>query len=238
LINKDNFKKRMIYRGMILRFFALSEKTYINYKENIKQFSNKELRDNRHMPTEKVDEYRARFKHCVELVSIVFGDKAFRRFLPGDKKDVNGKWSVSRINMALFDIQMCAFANYTKNQIVPHADELREELLRLMAEDEQFIRSILLQTSGKDQMTIRFKTWLRTLDEIVGSPVSEPRSYSFAEKNALFNENPTCGICKQQILSIDDAEVDHITPYSKGGKTDLMNAQLAHRYCNRAKSNL
>ena len=35
LIKKDNFKKRMIYRGMILRFFALSEKSYLNYKPSI-----------------------------------------------------------------------------------------------------------------------------------------------------------------------------------------------------------
>jgi uncharacterized protein with ParB-like and HNH nuclease domain len=47
LVKKDNSKKRMIYRGMILRFLALSEKSYLNYKSSMKQFSNKELRDNR-----------------------------------------------------------------------------------------------------------------------------------------------------------------------------------------------
>ncbi|MDR1904392.1 MAG: DUF262 domain-containing protein [Treponema sp.] len=49
MVRKDNFRKRMIYRGMILRFFALSEKTYLNYKPSYKQFCNKELRDNRNM---------------------------------------------------------------------------------------------------------------------------------------------------------------------------------------------
>ena len=33
------------------------------------------------------------------------------------------------------------------------------------------------------------------------------------------------------------AEVDHILPYSKGGKTTIDNAQLALRYFNRTKNN-
>jgi 5-methylcytosine-specific restriction endonuclease McrA len=36
---------------------------------------------------------------------------------------------------------------------------------------------------------------------------------------------------------IEDAEVDHIIPFSKGGKTELSNGQITHRYCNRAKNN-
>jgi hypothetical protein len=71
--NKDNFKKRMIYRGMILRFLALSEKSYLNYKSSMKQFSNKELRDNRNISTEKRKEYKMRFEHCLDLVKVVFG---------------------------------------------------------------------------------------------------------------------------------------------------------------------
>jgi hypothetical protein len=38
LVSNENGKKRMVYRGMILRFFALSEKTHLNYKPSIKQF--------------------------------------------------------------------------------------------------------------------------------------------------------------------------------------------------------
>jgi 5-methylcytosine-specific restriction endonuclease McrA len=34
-----------------------------------------------------------------------------------------------------------------------------------------------------------------------------------------------------------DAEVDHKDPYSRGRPTTLENAQIAHRYCNRHKSN-
>ena len=47
----------------------------------------------------------------------------------------------------------------------------------------------------------------------------------------------TCSYCGNIILSIDDAEVDHIIPFSEGGATDISNAQLLHRHCNRVKNN-
>ena len=53
----------------------------------------------------------------------------------------------------------------------------------------------------------------------------------------MFEKNPICSISGQRILSIDDCEVDHIVPYSKGGRTELSNAQLVLRYFNRAKNN-
>lgn len=34
---------------------------------------------------------------------------------------------------------------------------------------------------------------------------------------------------------IDDCEVDHIIPYDAGGPTEIENAQLLHKWCNRSK---
>jgi hypothetical protein len=53
------------------------------------------------------------------VVPIVFGDKAFRRFMPGNSEDPKGKWNIGQLNMSLYDIQMCGFALYSKNQIIP-----------------------------------------------------------------------------------------------------------------------
>ena len=236
LVRKDNYKKRMTYRGMILRFFALSEKSYINYKPSMKQFCNRELKEYREMSSEKQKEYKERFRKSVDLVYTVFGDKAFRRYVPGDNEDKNGKWNTTRINMSLFDIQMCGFVNYEKSQIIPKADEIRESMIDLMSNNEQFIDSIEIGTSQKKQLQKRFKIWFDKLDEIVEDN-TENRTFSFEFKKQLFENNPSCKICGQQIQQIDDAEVDHILPYSKGGETNSENAQLAHRFCNRQKQN-
>ena len=45
-----------------------------------------------------------------------------------------------------------------------------------------------------------------------------------------------CAYCGQEILDISDAEVDHILAFSNGGETDINNAQLLHRHCNREKN--
>jgi len=237
LVNKESFRKRMIYRGMILRFFALSEKSYLNYRSSMKQFCNKELRDNRYMVAAKKQEYVDRFNKCTELTRIVFGTNAFRRFLLGDQRNPNGKWVTTRINMAIFDIQMCGFVNYNKNQIVPKADEIREKFLDLLTNNQEFMNTVENKTNDTIVLKRRFEIWLKELAQIIGNAPPDARVFKFSDKKTLFDQEPTCKICSQQILMIEDSEVDHIIPYSKGGKTELSNGQLTHRYCNRAKNN-
>jgi hypothetical protein len=233
LIRKDIFKNRMGYRGWILRFFALSEKSYINYKSPMKQFCNKDLRDNQNINNEKIKEYRERFNHCLDLVDIVFGENAFRKYSykPGD---VSGNWIMGKINAALFDVQMCGFVNYTKNQVISKSDQIREGLLELMTGNQEFIESISNKTANSDNLKKRFRIYMDMLENIISRPTNRIFSYSVKEK--LFNENPFCAISGQRILKIEDSEVDHIVPYSKGGETILENAQLVLRHFNRAKS--
>jgi hypothetical protein len=237
VVQKENFKRRMFYRGMILRFLALSEKSYLNYQPSMKQFCNKELRDNRNLNEEKAEDYRKRFLHCIDLVKVVFGKTAFRRYTAANKEKEKGNWTTTRINMALFDVQMCGFVNYSKNEVLNKVDFIREALLDLMINNQDFIDSILIQTSNKEVLKKRFKIWLEKLDEIIGDNNYQKRTFPFSVKQELFNRNPFCAISSQRILAIEDAEVDHILPYSKGGKTEIKNAQLVLRFFNRAKGN-
>lgn len=233
LLQNENAKKRMLYRSMILRFFALSEKSYLNYKPSMKQFCNKELRDNQKLGEEKQKEYKERFNHCVDLVKTVFGHNAFKRYQLG--KDGNGSYS-KNINMSLFDIQMCGFVRYSKNEILSNADNIREAMLDLMAHNENFNDSIEKSTSDKKVLQSRFRIWFDKLEEILGDESYQQRTFSYDIKKKLFDDNPVCAISGQKILAIEDAEVDHVLPYSKGGKTNIENAQLTLRYFNRKKS--
>ncbi|RZJ40948.1 MAG: HNH endonuclease, partial [Chryseobacterium sp.] len=101
----------------------------------------------------------------------------------------------------------------------------------------EFIDSILIQTSNREVLKKRFKIWLNKLDEIVGNNGYQQRTFSYQIKKELFDKKPVCAISNQRILSIEDSEVDHILPFSKGGKTEIENAQLVLRYFNRAKNN-
>lgn len=235
LVDKENYKKRMGYRGMILRFFALTERSYLNYQPSIKQFCNKELREKRYLSEEKASEYRQRFLHCLDLVKIVFGKTAFRRYKPAYPLEEKGEWVSGQMNMALFDIQFYGFMNYSKNDVLRNADLIRDALLDLMITNQEFKDAILINTSNKEVLKKRFSLWMAKLEQIMGDSSYARRCFPYALKQKLFEKKPVCAISGQTILNIDDAEVDHIIPYSKGGPTTEENAQLVLRYFNRAK---
>lgn len=203
----------------------------------MKQFCNKELRNNQYLSQVKTKEYTERFEHCIDMVKVVFGNTAFRKYTPSDDTIEQGGWTATRINMALYDIQLCGFVNYTKNEVLRNADFIREAVLNLMSNDIEFQNSISLDTSTKEVMKKRFKIWLETLEKIIGDNGYKNRMFSYGVKKELFMKNPVCAISQQQILAIEDSEIDHIIPYSKGGETKIENAQLVLRYFNRAKNN-
>ncbi|TGN00045.1 GmrSD restriction endonuclease domain-containing protein [Leptospira dzoumogneensis] len=237
IINKPNYKKRMIYRGMILRYFALTERSYLNYRPSMKKFCNSHLNDFKNLSEQKRQEFKDKFSKSVDLCYSVFGKNAFRRFKPGHSdQNPNGNWGASRINMAIFDIVMVCFNNYSKNTIMKYADDIRESLIDLMSNNEEFIDAIETKTSDSESTKKRFVVWSQILENLI-SEQKEKRTFSYKVKKDLFSVDSTCKLCNQRIMIIDDAEVDHILPFSKGGSTKLENAQITHRFCNRNKYN-
>lgn len=238
IVAKPNFKNRMLYRGMILRFFAFYENSYLNYKPNMKQFCNKHIKKFRNMDDDMIEDYRKIFKDTISSVYSIFGTNAFRRMIK-DADSNNYSWTKTRINMALYDVQMYGFTRYKKEDLIRHADEIRDTMFQLMTTNQEFIDSIEIQTSNTDMVNRRFRMWLDKLEDIMKQDINNqnPRCFPDSIKTKLFYEDPTCKICNQRILNYDDAHVDHIKPYANGGLTTIENAQLAHRFCNQHKSN-
>lgn len=62
------------------------------------------------------------------------------------------------------------------------------------------------------------------------------RAFKESEKRAAYEkQNGICAKCGNH-FEYDEMEGDHITPWSKGGKTELSNLQMLCRDCNRRKS--
>lgn len=226
---------RMYDRELILRFFTFYRSTHLNYNPSMKRFLNIEMKEYQNIDEEEEKKLRKIFRKSVRLSKTVFGDKSFRRFIQGTIKDPNGKWEINKINKALFDVVMYGFTRYEENQVVPNSDSIREELINLMTHDRDFLDTISTYTDNKDKIQIRFDKWLSALKEIVGTPKTEPRTFSLQYKKQIWESNPTCAICRQKIHLVDDAEVDHVEQYWRGGKTIPANAQLTHRFCNRSR---
>jgi hypothetical protein len=232
--------KRMKDVEIVLRFAAFYHATYLNYKPPMKTFLNNDMERWQEISDKDAQELENAFKNAVAIIKSLFVDKeavrAFKRFYRGDDKDPNGRWEPKKFNASLYDIMMYSFAREDKNKVYQNLDSIREALIDLMTSDQEFIESIELSTSSIQAVTKRFDKWRLALQEIIGIGEKEPRCFSYQLKEELFNKDQTCAICDQKIQHIDDAAVDHIEQYWRGGQTIPENARLAHRYCNCARS--
>ncbi len=245
LSGDENFKKcigtsnaldRMQDCELILRFLAFYDRTYLKYPENMKSFLNTFMDDNKNLPQDKAEDFRKTFKKSSELSYSVLGTNAFRRFSIGTEQNPAGGHWERTINRALFDVTMWGFSQYEKRQIVPCIDTIKDAYIDLIQSDEKFRDSVTSATGNRGKVRYRFETWQNRLKEIIDVQSQERRIFSKEEKSKLYSSSKMCAICKQEIVEFDDAEVDHRIPYSVGGSTSVENAQLAHRYCNRVKS--
>ncbi len=225
-------EKRMRDVEYVLRFAAFYHATYLKYKPPMAHFLDEDMRKFQRASVQEQEELRSAFKTAVTLVRSLLGQHAFRRFYRGTDKAPAGRWEAKKFNASLYDILMWSFAGRDKNQVMANLDAIREAFIALMTEDESFIEAIELSTSAVRMVQTRFDTWRQTLDAVLATSAKQPRTFSRALKQALYDANPTCALCQQHIADLDDAAVDHVEQYWLGGKTIPENARLAHRYCN------
>ena len=224
--------KRMDDRQLILRFFAMKRNTHLNFKGGMKQFMNREMDAHRQAPPQEIASLKAMFESAIECAWIVFGANAFRRWSLGDDRNPEGQWE-AKLNVALWDTLLYTFAFFEKRQIVAASDAIREEFLDVMSSDDKFVDYIGRTTDKPDRVRYRAETWRQRLDAAITVPSGEIRAFSRKLKVKLHADDPTCAICCQYIQSPEDAEIDHIKHYWRGGGTLPENARLTHRHCNR-----
>jgi hypothetical protein len=229
-------EKRMKDIELVLRFAAFYHATYLNYKSPMKEFLNREAEKYRNIGEEDERELRAAFRNSCQIVRSMLAGNAFKRFYKGNEKDRSGYWEPAKFNASLYDILMYGFARQDKNIVYQRLDSVREALIVLMTENQEFIDAIELSTSSLQAVTKRFDIWRLTLQDIVGIGAKETRCFSMQLKESLFRASNTCAICGQKIQDIDDSAVDHIKQYWTGGQTIPENARLVHRYCNWARA--
>jgi len=235
LMRLNECDKRMRDRELILRFFALYDR-YNHYRGSMKVFLDKEMEEQQNAQSERLKQYEALFKKVTRMALSVLGDKAFERFVQGNKEDPNGHFE-GKINYALFDAIMFCFAQYEERDIIPRGEAIFEALIELMTNNECFIYAITQNTSQKNTLRTRISIFENELRNITGGADTSPRIFPFSLKKQLFDQNPTCDLCKNRIVLIHDAQVHHEQPYSHLGLTSLSNARLTHRYCNIAHGN-
>ncbi len=237
-VNQKNFNKRMQDRAFVLRFLAFYERTHLRCTLGLKRFLNEFLKTYRNAPEEKLDEYRKAFEKCMRGCLTVFGYNSFRL-----KSDIAkpgrysyGEWS-AKPNAAIFQVIATSFAKYDFGQITQKADAIYEGYLDLINSDSVWVDRIRRATGESTRLKYTFETWNARLDEIMSYSQAQDskRGFSMNLKKEMFEADPTCAICGNKIVLIDDSALDHDTSYWIGGKTVPENAKLCHRICNMKK---
>ena len=139
----------------------------------------------------------------------------------------------------MYDSIIISFAMFNNHDIMAHADEIRKAINDIKSGDAEYQEYTYAATGSKNRVIGRIKKIYLKLSEIIGKDADTgiKRIYSNKTKEELFYQGYICSYCGNTILSIDDAEVDHMKPFSLGGETTTDNAQLLHRHCNREKNN-
>ena len=212
----------------------MKRNTHLNYRGSMKQFMNHEMHANRYASPAETAQMSKSFEDAIESAWPVFGGHAFRRWTAAVSGQESGSWD-SKLNISLWDTVLYSFALFEKRQIVAAADAVREEFLDLLAHDGFFVDCIGRSTDNNQRLRYRAKTWLTRLRATLTVPSNERRAFSRQLKDDLHRADPSCAICHQRIPSADDAEMDHVIHYWRGGATIAENARLTHRFCNRVR---
>jgi hypothetical protein len=120
--------------------------------------------------------------------------------------------------------------------MMPKAQIVKDAYIDLVCTNS-FADTVELGTYSTKNTKKRMEKWLARLRDVVDYPSDDHRFYTFEEKQLLLSrkDGNVCKLCKNQIMEIDDAHVDHIERFVEGGKTTIKNAQITHRFCNLEK---
>jgi hypothetical protein len=227
--------KRMKDVEYVLHFGAFYHQTHLKYPKSMKFFLNNEMKMHQNLSKEEYEDFVAQFHKAVQINYSLFGVRSFRRITCGSSDNPNMVWKTNKINSALFDLMMVSFIQYDKNLIFRHLDAIREAYVYLLTENSEFIDAVEKWTNIPKQVKYRHETFDRVLSEIFSHDNKQERCFSKELKELLFKQNDKCSLCNQQIISLEDAAVDHIEQYWLGGKTIPSNARLTHRFCNASR---
>ena len=221
--------KRKTYQEQILRFFAL--KDFSSFKSSMLKTMNSYMAFHQNDDTGTISKQKQLFNGTIDIIKQVLGNDAFFGY------DRDKGILISKFSGSIFDSIVIPFSMFNKHDIMQQADTIRNEITNLKKNNEEYKDYTYASTGSKKRVIGRIMLVMNILKKYLDSSIdSEQRAFTEDDKKALFKPGYICSYCGNEILSIDDAEVDHITPFSLGGKTVLENAQLLHRHCNREKS--
>lgn len=224
--------KRMWYQEYILRFFALID--FMSYKPSMKTWLNKYMKLHQFEDEKSIVADREKFVKTLSIVKEVLGTDAFATV------DYEKKIVINKFSATFYDSIMIAFSKFDRTKLINKADAIRLAIEDKKLHDDVYHDACYAATGSTDRVIRRILIIFNLVSSILGDDGTnkESRTFDPALKLPLAErQNYICPLCNNKIVDIEQCEIDHILPYSLGGKTIFENAQLVHMICNRHKSN-
>ena len=219
-IGKDRFEiEEIILRGLVkINFEALiglGKTSSLNKQINtfMEKFQNSKV---------EVDLMVTKYLEVLKTIKDIMGVDIFYK---GNNKN---------IHKALYDALLIAFKNEKSKDLMPNKDAIKECIIEKIVEKELESKAV---TATQSTAETNAKILYDAIQKGKTIILDKNRLFSKELKEKMFNENNVCAICGNKIDDISECHIDHIIPWSKGGKTVPENAQLTHSICNQMKSN-
>ena len=150
-------------------------------------------------------------------------------------------WEMRDQNFVLTDRRRNRIAFEMLRKLSTGVDQLREQLKKasIKRPPQRLYSDYLLTVQGDTDSSAnreRRREILKGLLFSLYERKDEKRAFSAEQRRIIWNSDDkrTCAKCRRP-LTWGDFTVDHIIAHTRGGKTDLKNAQPMHRRCNSSK---
>ncbi|MEW6413074.1 MAG: DUF262 domain-containing protein [Candidatus Zixiibacteriota bacterium] len=158
--------KRYYDTELILRFLALqssyspSEGKVTAYPNKMKTFLNRFMLKHQHAEADTLRHFSSTFRDTIDKVVAIIPPPSFRRFKPEDGT------IDTRLNRALMDAIMVAFANHDANFLSNKKSEVTALYRNLPMEASGFNDALIYGTSDTKKLELRLNTWHAALGEL------------------------------------------------------------------------
>ena len=222
--------RRKNYQEYILRFFAL--RNFNNYSSSMTKTMNNFMSKHQNADENELKELKNLFNGTIDIIKQVFGSTAFCAY------DRQKNQFMNKFSGSVYDSIIIACSMFNSHDLMVNADKIRGQVNEIKKNNAEYQDFTYAATGSKNRVIGRIMMIYNLIAEIVGKPSDGDVSRLFSDdvKEELWHDDYVCSYCGQKILSKDDAEVDHILAFKNGGETEISNAQLLHRHCNRKKN--
>lgn len=144
--------RRMIDQEMVLRYLAFQFMDYEQSKKNITTFLDEMMKVLEKATSEDLENYKESFQVAIKRCWDIFGNRAFEKSSDGNHSKRRRKSST------LFEVWMNALTSLSQTEmelLSRKKDELIQKHLKIMANDNDYFKSITYSTQKKDHYRIR-----------------------------------------------------------------------------------